>query len=138
MCIRDSLNTVDEDVQLKASRLEHVDPLELTGPPMLTKVTMAHCDDVVPGFPWTQLSGLDDEVGGRGKVAAGDVLVLPITGFSPGRGSFNKMGSQPSTHPNARLHHLAYGTWRHASLKVTAGKLCRTLLGACRDWSKIP
>lgn len=133
------MDTVDEAIQLNVSRLAQVDPLELTGPPRLTKVAMEHCDAEVPGFPWNELSGIDDPVGGRGKVAAGDVLVLPITGFSPGRGRFhNNMGSQPLNHPNALLSHKAEGTWRHPNLMVLLGKACRTLLGRCRDWSKFP
>ena len=48
------------------------------------------------------------------------------------------MGSQPVDHPNARLSHMAQGSWRKTSLKVEIGKLCRTLFGLCRDWSKVP
>lgn len=127
-----------EQVVANARHLDEIDPLDLTGPPALTGVAKNYTAQNDPKLRWEGLSGLDDPVGGRGKVVVGDVLVLPITAFSPGRGWFHNMGSQPTTHPNARLQHMAAGSWRKTDLKVHAGKLCRTLFGYCKDWKKIP
>lgn len=127
-----------EEVDANSTRLEEIDPLQLTGPPALTSAVKNFTMHVDPEVRWEALSGLDDAVGGRGKIVAGDVLVLPITGFSPGRGSFHNMGSQPITHENARLQHMAQGSWRKADVKVEMGKFCRTFFGQCRDWKKIP
>ncbi|KAF2718584.1 glycosyltransferase family 32 protein [Polychaeton citri CBS 116435] len=130
-------NLVDH-VNANSTRLEWIDPLDLTGPPAITGVLKSYTKEVQPDVRWEGLSGLDDPRGGRGKVVAGDVLILPITGFSPGRGDFHNMGSQPTTDPNARIQHAFAGSWRHTDLKVHIGKFCRNFLGGCRDWSKIP
>lgn len=133
------LKQVFNDVVGAPTSLSKLDPLELTGPPAFTRTVKAHCENADDDeFRWDGLSGLGDPVGGRGKVAAGDILVLPITGFSPGRGKWNNMGSQSLDHPNARLYHAAAGSWRKMDIKVAAGKLCRSALGRCKDWSKIP
>ncbi|CEJ60968.1 hypothetical protein PMG11_09521 [Penicillium brasilianum] len=114
--------------------LYDIDPLNLTGPVAFT--------DSVRGWleadwdlRWNALSGLKD--GGQSKYV-GDVLVLPITGFSPGRGQYGNMGSKPVTDPSARLLHHATGSWRKTSILVEYGKFCRTFFGRCRDWSKVP
>lgn len=70
------------NIHTNITRLEEVDPLDLTGPPALTLAVKEHCESEVPNFRWNSLGGLDDPPGGRGKIAAGDVLILPITGFS--------------------------------------------------------
>lgn len=119
--------------------LPTIDPLDLTGPPALTRTVKDYAESMESRFHWQSLSSRNDaRPGGHAKIVAGDVLVLPITGFSPGRGRFRNMGSQPTSHPSARLVHLAAGSWRKADVHVTYGKLCRTLFGLCRDWSKIP
>ena len=109
------------------------------GPPALTAAiqTVAQEDD--PDLSWDALSARNEgnPAGGRGKVIAGDVLILPITGFNPDRGWFQNMGSQSITHPNARLRHAAAGSWRSTDLKVHWGKFCRQAFGFCREWSKI-
>jgi hypothetical protein len=133
------LSSLAERVQTDVNMLSRIDPLDLTGPPALTRTVKDYAEGLPPEFSWQSLSSLDDSVpGGHAKIVAGNVLVLPITGFSPGRGSFRNMGSQPTSHPSARLVHMAAGSWRKADLHVTYGKLCRTLFGLCRDWSKIP
>lgn len=131
------LGEVADHIRSNMSEIEHVDPLDLAGPPSLTKVVKDWVEHERPDTSWESVSGIYDPPGGRGKVIAGDVLVLPITGFSPGRGRMNNMGSQPINHPNARLVHIAQGSWRHAALRVQFGKLCRTLFGRCKDWSKV-
>ena len=44
------------------------------------------------------------------------------------------MGSQGLMHEKALLRHQAQGSWRKMDLVVEYGKLCRSLLGMCRDW----
>ena len=130
---------LESEVRANMTRLADIDPLDLTGPPALTKTVKKHSEDVEGyGFDWNSLTSRTEPPGGRGKVVAGDVLVLPITGFSPGRGWFHNMGSMPISHPNARLAHFAIGSWRKSDIKVQAGKFCRTVLGQCKDWKKIP
>lgn len=126
------------DIRGNVSSLGHVDPLDLTGPPALTRTIKEWTEYENAHFTWESVTGLKDPAGGRGKIIAGDIMVLPITGFSPGRGRWHRMGSQPINHPSARLRHLAQGSWRHTSVRVELGKTCRTLFGLCRDWSKIP
>lgn len=132
------LKQVEQDIKDRAATLAREDPLDLTGPPAFTKAIKQYTEEVEQDFRWEGVSCLHDSVGGRGKVVAGDILVLPITGFSPGRGKYNNMGSQSLDHPNSRLFHAAQGSWRKVNLKVTAGKLCRTVFGGCKDWSKAP
>jgi len=67
--------------------------LDVTGPPALTAAAQRFACRAEPNLSWDALSALDEQpAGGRGKVV-GDMLVLPITGFSPGRGRFQNMGS---------------------------------------------
>jgi len=133
------LTNLTERVHADVNILPTIDPLELTGPPALTHTVKEYTESLEPRFSWQSLSSRNDNVpGGHAKIVAGDVLVLPITGFSPGRGRFRNMGSQPTSHPSARLVHMAAGSWRKTDVHVAYGKLCRTLFGLCRDWSKIP
>ncbi|KAL3472478.1 hypothetical protein BJX99DRAFT_272886 [Aspergillus californicus] len=113
--------------------LRDIDPVNLTGPIAFTDSVRSWLD-MKTDLRWNALSGLDD--GGVSKVVE-DILVLPITGFSPGRGRYANMGSKPITDPSARLYHHAEGSWRKISLKVEYGKVCRKLFGLCRDWSKV-
>ncbi|KAE8395933.1 hypothetical protein BDV23DRAFT_144017 [Aspergillus alliaceus] len=121
-------------VQIKAPQetLQDLDPLVLTGPAAFTEVVKGWLTTTT-GLRWNALSGLDD--GGESKVVR-DILVLPITGFSPGRGRYGNMGSKPISDPSARLFHHAQGSWRRLDIKVELGKFCRTIFGLCRDWSK--
>ncbi|KAJ6115280.1 hypothetical protein N7486_001058 [Penicillium sp. IBT 16267x] len=114
--------------------LYDIDPLNLTGPVALTDVTQEWLK-INWGLRWNALSGLAD--GGLSKLV-GDVLVLPITGLSPGRGQYGNMGSKPMTDPSARLVHHAHGSWRKTSILVEYGKFCRTFFGRCRHWPKVP
>ena len=76
------LEQLQNEIAQNTTRLARIDPLDLPGPPALTKAIKAHCEDMTPDFRCDALSGRNDTAGGRGKVAAGDVLILPITGFS--------------------------------------------------------
>ncbi|KAL6859553.1 glycosyltransferase family 32 protein [Trichoderma novae-zelandiae] len=104
------------------------------GPAAVTLATMQWLERDV-GFRWNSLTGLRD--GGRSKLVQ-DALILPITGFSPGRGTYGNMGSKPVTHPDARLVHHALGSWKRFDWLVEYGKFCRTVFGLCRDWTKVP
>ncbi|KAH8801408.1 alpha-1,6-mannosyltransferase [Xylogone sp. PMI_703] len=111
-----------------------LDPLVLTGPVAFTVAAKTWLSESV-GLRWNALSGLKD--GGRAKLVD-DVLVLPITGFSPGRGAYGNMGSKPITDPDARLLHHGLGSWKSFDLRVEYGKFCRTVFGLCKNWSKVP
>lgn len=127
--------TADVDKLSKVQKvLRSLDPLDFTGPAAITNATMTYLSEKAD-LRWQSLSGLED--GGRSKLVL-DTLILPITGFSPGRGKYGNMGSKPTTDHSARLQHLAQGSWRKFDFKVQVGKLCRTLFGQCRDWSKVP
>jgi hypothetical protein len=126
-------------VQADMDIIPTIDPLNITGPPALTKTLKEYTEVVEPNFSWQSLSNMPPKSQpGRSKIIAGDILILPITGFSPGRGRFHNMGSKSVNDPSARLQHLAAGSWRTPNLAVTYGKLCRTIFGRCREWSKIP
>ncbi|RHZ59281.1 glycosyltransferase family 32 protein [Aspergillus thermomutatus] len=114
--------------------LDTVDPLILTGPVAFTEAVQSWLM-ATTGLRWNALTGLHD--GGKSKFVE-DVLVLPITGFSPGRGKYGNMGSKPTTDPSARLLHRAQGSWRKFDLIVEYGKFCRTVFGRCREWTKVP
>ncbi|QMW48355.1 hypothetical protein G4B11_011873 [Aspergillus flavus] len=113
--------------------LNRIDPLLLTGPAAFTEAVKGWLETTT-GLRWNALSGLTD--GGQSKVV-GDVLVLPITGFSPGRGMYGNMGSKSVDDPSARLFHHAQGSWRKTDFVVEVGKFCRTVFGLCRDWPKV-
>ncbi|KAK1241884.1 hypothetical protein MKX07_007707 [Trichoderma sp. CBMAI-0711] len=121
----------DDDVGNGNSR---ADPLTRTGPAAVTLATIQWLEREVQDFRWNSLTGLKD--GGKSKLVQ-DVLILPITGFSPGRGIYGNMGSKPISHPDARLVHHALGSWKKFDWLVEYGKFCRTAFGLCRDWTKV-
>ena len=122
------------------SSLSSIDPVNITGPAALTAAVRDVTQKDEASLPWEALSGLNgDPKGGRGKVVNGDTLILPITGFNPGRPWWKSMGSQAITHPNARLRHAFVSSWRKGTtLKVEYGKFCRQWFGMCRYWSQFP
>ena len=76
------LEELGESIGQNSTRLPDIDPLDLTGPPAVTRAVKEHAESTSPDFQWDSLSGLNDGPGGRGKIIANDVLILPITGFS--------------------------------------------------------
>ncbi|KAJ9603204.1 hypothetical protein H2200_012499 [Cladophialophora chaetospira] len=117
-----------------AKELQQIGPLSLTGPVAITIAAMDWLEKKA-ALRWNALTGLLDD--GRSKLVD-DVLILSITGFSPGRGRYGNMGSKPVTDPSARVQHLAQGSWRFFDAKVEFGKFCRSAFGLCKDWSKQP
>ncbi|PCH05177.1 Hypothetical protein PENO1_023970 [Penicillium occitanis (nom. inval.)] len=112
--------------------LDYLEPLLFTGPDAITVSLRSWLEDRI-GLRWNALTGLHDN--GKSKLAD-DIMILPITGFSPGRGVYGNMGSKPVTHHDARLQHLAQGSWKGFDLRIEFGKVCRTFFGMCRDWPK--
>ncbi|KAE8168137.1 putative deacetylase LmbE-like domain-containing protein [Aspergillus tamarii] len=117
-----SKKTHQKHSQEKQAALNSIDPLLLTGPAAFTAAVKEWLATTT-GLRWNALSGLED--GGQSKVV-GDILVLPITGFSPGRGIYGNMGSKSVDDPSARLFHHAQGSWRKTDIVVEVGKFCRT------------
>jgi hypothetical protein len=73
---------VTSEIMQNATKLREVEILELTGPPAFTKAVKTLCESEDPSFRWDSLSSRADPINSTGKIAAGDVVVLPITGFS--------------------------------------------------------
>ncbi|KAE8348969.1 hypothetical protein BDV28DRAFT_72167 [Aspergillus coremiiformis] len=113
--------------QAAHTELQTLDPLTLTGPEAVTLAAQQWLK-ASAGLRWNALTGLQD--GGRAKLVD-DVLILPITGFSPGRGRYGNMGSKPITDPSARVHHYGQGSWKKFQLLVELRKFCRTVFGLC-------
>ncbi|KAK9319125.1 hypothetical protein V1517DRAFT_333593 [Lipomyces orientalis] len=129
------ISSVDVDVKTlqRENRLHDVYAVDLTGPVQFTKVIKEWLE-LVASLRWNALTGLHD--GGKSKTVT-DVLILPITGFSPGRATDINVGSKPITDQSARLLHRFQGSWRGKLDLVTEyGKLCRKLFGKCRAWRK--
>ncbi|KAK9368821.1 hypothetical protein V1509DRAFT_621561 [Lipomyces kononenkoae] len=131
------VSAVDKDIKKLQiqDRLRDAYAVDLTGPVQFTRVIKEWLE-FVAGLRWNALTGLQD--GGRTKIV-NDVLILPITGFSPGRGRLNNMGSKSVTDHSARILHGFQGSWEGSSdLVPEVGKMCRTLFGKCRTVSKTP
>ncbi|EHK25609.1 glycosyltransferase family 32 protein [Trichoderma virens Gv29-8] len=111
----------------------HYDPVTRTGPVAVTDATSWWLEEH-DGLRWNALTGRED--GGKPKLV-GDVIILPITGFSPTQEKHSRMGEKPWDDPEARLAHVAMGSWRHTNLIVEYGKFCRTFFGMCKDWQKM-
>ncbi|KAK6444547.1 hypothetical protein ACSS6W_007506 [Trichoderma asperelloides] len=109
------------------------DPVTRTGPVAVTEATKWRLEEH-DGLRWNALTGLKD--GGKTKLV-GDVLILPITGFSPTQKKYSRMGEKSWDDPDARLAHKAMGSWHHTNLIVEYGKFCRTFFGLCKDWQKM-
>ncbi|KAE8163801.1 hypothetical protein BDV40DRAFT_299143 [Aspergillus tamarii] len=122
-------------LQTSAARteLQALDPLTLTGPEAVTYAVKEWLN-VSAGLRWNALTGLQD--GGKAKLVD-DVLILPITSFSPGRGKYGNMGSKPITDPTALVHHRGQGSWKKFNPVAEVGKICRTVFGLCEGWSKM-
>ncbi|KAL7751252.1 hypothetical protein RI367_003458 [Sorochytrium milnesiophthora] len=77
--------------------------LELTGPALFTDVVMSFFDQAGLNTTFDALHNMP-----RPR-QMDDVLLLTITGFSPGR---NAMNSQPVTHRQALVEHHFQGSWK--------------------------
>jgi hypothetical protein len=76
------LAQVTTGILQNVTRLEEVEILDLTGLPAFTKVVKTLCESGDLSFRRKLLSGRADSANTAGKIAAGDVVMLPITGFS--------------------------------------------------------
>ncbi|GAO52845.1 hypothetical protein G7K_6911-t1 [Saitoella complicata NRRL Y-17804] len=160
LAVHEALTNVSEGVDGRESVLSALDPVDLTGPVAVTAATRAYLDDALKAAGSTFDTAFTSRLPPRSSTsnsksrspppASGavskpllDTLILPITAFSPGRSTYwHNMGSKPVTHPDARVQHMAQGTWRKGRVGwghwgVEVGKACRTVLGMCRDWRKI-
>ncbi|ODN86100.1 hypothetical protein L198_07393 [Cryptococcus wingfieldii CBS 7118] len=73
-----------------------------TGPGVWTDAVLSYLK-VGWGMRWVDLKGL------REPMRVGDVLILPVTGFSPGVGNF---GAQQRGDPQAMVEHGFAGSWK--------------------------
>jgi len=76
------INRTIGEIYANLTRITQIDPLDLTGPPALTSIVKAWAKKECPSLVWESVSCLNESAGGRGKIVASDVLILPITGFS--------------------------------------------------------
>lgn len=94
--------------------------VEWTGPAIWTDAIFAYLNSQIPsdptqkpleasGYSWKDLTGLTD------ARRIGDVIILPITGFSPGQGH---MGSLEFDDPHAMVKHDFEGTWKPESDRI--------------------
>ncbi|WVF68134.1 hypothetical protein IAT40_002897 [Kwoniella sp. CBS 6097] len=76
--------------------------MDWTGPGVWTDAVLSYLR-VKHGVLWTDLKNL------REPLRVGDVVILPVTGFSPGVGNF---GAQQPSHSQAMVEHLFAGSWK--------------------------
>ena len=76
--------------------------MDWTGPALFTDVIMEYFDEKL-GVKPKHFSGM------RKPIQMGDVLVMPLTAFSPDAGH---MGSKPSIHPSSLVKHKFAGSWK--------------------------
>lgn len=93
---------------LSATRERGSDIMDWTGPGAWTDAVFRYFNDPVKSglhepVDWKSFTGIKDS-----KLLS-DVLVLPITSFSPGIG---QMGAEDETHPMAFVKHLFSGSWK--------------------------
>ncbi|WWD20536.1 hypothetical protein CI109_105012 [Kwoniella shandongensis] len=74
-----------------------------TGPGVWTDAVLGYLR-VKYGLLWTDLRGIQE------PLRIGDVVILPVTGFSPGVGNF---GSQLPWHDEAMVEHRFAGSWKN-------------------------
>ena len=79
------LTSLEAKIAQNRYRLEEINPLDITGPPVVTAAARNIAVQEDPSFVWDALSGRNgDPKGGLSKVIAGDVVILPITASVPG------------------------------------------------------
>ncbi|KAK9370703.1 nucleotide-diphospho-sugar transferase [Lipomyces kononenkoae] len=83
-----------------------------TGPGIWTDTVFRYLSDIQAGTDWHSVTGIT-----QGKVI-GDVVILPITSFSPGVGT---MGANSPDHPHAFVHHIFEGSWKPANERLIGG-----------------
>ncbi|KAK9375468.1 nucleotide-diphospho-sugar transferase [Lipomyces chichibuensis] len=83
-----------------------------TGPGIWTDTIFEYLSGVQVHTDWHNVTGIS-----RGKVI-GDVVILPITSFSPGVGT---MGANGPEHPHAFVYHTFEGSWKPANERNIGG-----------------
>ncbi|KAK9432187.1 hypothetical protein V1505DRAFT_27210 [Lipomyces doorenjongii] len=78
------------------------------GPVQFTKIIKSR-GETAAGLRWEGLGGIQN--GGRSKTVL-YILVLSITGFSPGRQAWPSMGSKSTSDHSARIYHAFQNSWR--------------------------
>ncbi|KAF8514503.1 nucleotide-diphospho-sugar transferase [Gautieria morchelliformis] len=92
----------DASIDAMGNLDKNMSVLEWTGPAVFTDATLRFLR-IEAGLKWVDLRGLDR------PLQAGSVIVLPVTGFSPGVGNF---GSKQKTDDEAMVQHYFSGSWR--------------------------
>lgn len=86
--------------------------VEFTGPAIWSDVIMDYFDSTTSGgITWESFTLL------KSPKRVNDVVVLPITGFSPGVG---QMGSRDTGDPQAMVRHTFEGSWKPESERMSA------------------
>ncbi|CAN6674525.1 putative glycosyltransferase Hoc1p [Trichomonascus vanleenenianus] len=96
------------NLQLPGTKDRGSQIMDWTGPGAWTDSVFAYLNDDVKSGLHTPVT-FKSFTGIQEPKLMSDVLVLPITSFSPGVGT---MGSQPETHPMAFVKHLFSGSWK--------------------------
>ncbi|KAJ8101833.1 nucleotide-diphospho-sugar transferase [Lipomyces tetrasporus] len=86
--------------------------MDWTGPGVWTDTVFEYLSSIQPNTDWHNVTGIR-----QGKVM-GDVVVLPITSFSPGVGT---MGAFGPDHPHAFVYHIFEGSWKPANERHIGG-----------------
>ncbi|OLL24808.1 Initiation-specific alpha-1,6-mannosyltransferase [Neolecta irregularis DAH-3] len=106
--LREVVARISEEVLSRKSLgtlLDVNDVLELTGPGVWTDSVYWWLNQISNGqkVSWENFTAMRD------RKHIGDILVLPITGFSPG---VRTMGAEDDDHPMAMVKHYFEGSWR--------------------------
>jgi alpha 1,6-mannosyltransferase len=100
---QDTLNMKEGLERLTPSDMK-ISTLEYTGPGVWTDVVLGYLGTLSPSIKSSDLVGLTS------RKLIDDVVILPITSFSPGEG---RMGSEPEDHPMAFVRHRFQGEFFH-------------------------
>lgn len=111
--LREVIARIVEEVRLRRSRDLSADIMEVTGPGVWTDSVFAYFNTpevlkAVTGNPASKIK-YERFFNLEQPVRIGDVVVLPITGFSPGQGH---MGSKPITDETAMVQHYFDSSWK--------------------------
>ncbi|KAK9469244.1 nucleotide-diphospho-sugar transferase [Lipomyces arxii] len=86
--------------------------MDWTGPGIWTDSIFDYLASIKPGTTWKNVTALS-----KAKII-GDVMILPITSFSPGVGT---MGAENPDHLHAFVQHIFEGSWKPESERQIGG-----------------